>query len=485
MPGIAQFKQLVCYNKATDGGGSIMDYESLIKENAALKAENASLREIIAALLARIEELEARLNKNSGNSNKPPSSDGLGKKIKNSRVKSGKPSGGQPGHTGSTKQLTPVPDKIIRLTPQSMCACGGEILIENDDFIIRQVRDIVPIKLMTVEYRGHKGKCTCCGKEHKAAFPQGVESTISYGEHLQAILTYLNSYQLIPLKRTCELMEDLFGEKVSQGTIINNAKKAYDALSETEARIKAEIIQSNVVGFDESGMRVNGRTHWLHTASTESLTMHTIHKKRGKEAMEAMGILPAFEGTAIHDHWICYYHYQCAHGECNEHHLRHLKYLHENLREEWAQEMVCLLLRIKRHVDLSRIFGAKELSLDIITEYEGMYRIILEAAGEMDTLHIEAKRMIKRMTKYEQETLLFMYDFDVPFTNNLTERDMRMPKVKQKISGGFRSEDGANAFARIRGYISTVKKRGKSIFEGLTAVFTGEALGFIFPVHDT
>jgi transposase len=448
-----------------------------------LEEENRILRELVAVLTAKVAELEARLNKNSNNSNNPPSSDGLKKGApKNSRKPSGKSSGGQPGHEGTTKELSPCPDTIVELKPQTECECGGEIIIKTENCTVRQVTDIQPTKVITVEYRSMNGICAKCGKEHKASFPAGINSTISYGENLQAIVTYLTTYQLIPLKRATELVEDLFGLSISQSTIVSAGEEAYDKLTDTEANIKQELIESDVVHFDESGMRVGGKTHWIHSAGTESATHYGIHKKRGIEAMDAIGILPEFRGTAIHDHLRSYYHYdKCAHGECNQHHLRTLKYLYENLGVIWAFEMTCLLLYIKRHVDLCKVFGAGHLLQEDIEEYERTYREILSKADISDQAPTDARRMANRMIKYEQETLLFMIDFDVPFTNNLAERDIRMPKAKQKISGGFRTDKGAKVFARVRGFISTIKKKNKNVLDGLVSVFSGNSVKFLYP----
>jgi transposase len=323
-----------------------------------LEKEVRILKELVSALIAENAELKARLNKNSENSSKPPSSDGLKKTVKNSRVKTGNQSGGQPGHTGTTKNITPTPDTIIELKPQTHCECGGTIIIRTDNFTVRQVSDIQPVKVITVEYRAHDGDCESCGKTYKASYPKGVDATVTYGDNLQAMVTYLTNYQLIPLKRTTELVQDLFGLPISQGFIVNSNKEAYTNLESTETMLKETIIKSDVANFDESGMRVNGRGYWLHSASTETETVYSIHPKRGKEAMNDMGILPFFFGTAIHDHLKSYYHYLCAHGECNQHHIRHLQYLNENLQQTWAGEMIMLLIRIKRHVVLSRTFGA-------------------------------------------------------------------------------------------------------------------------------
>ena len=457
------------------------EIESIIQENQVLKA-------LVVSLTAKVAELEARLNKNSKNSNKPPSSDGPKKgNVKNSRVKSGKPNGGQPGHAGATMVLNHSPDTIIKLTPITDCECGGEIVLQTENFTVRQITDIEPVKLVTVEYRAYDGVCAGCGKTHKASFPSGINGTASYGDNMQAILTYLNAYQLLPMKRTTELMWDLFGVKVSQGTIVNSAAEAYEALTEPEELTKEDIIQSEVAGFDETGARVCGKNHWLHVASTKTSTVYSIHAKRGKDAMDDMGILPLFRGTAIHDHWKSYYHYElCAHGECNQHILRDLKFIFEDLKQEWACEMICLLIRAKTHVDLTKLFNPDETSLaqKDAEIYLEMYRKILAGAENgKEQAPVKARRMMNRLAKYVDEVLLFMYDFDVPFTNNLSERDIRMTKTKQKISGGFRSVEGANAFARIRGFISTTRKRGKSVYDGLVAAFKGEATEFLYPAH--
>ena len=464
--------------------------EELLAKIAALEEENKILRELVAVLTAKIAEqaakiaeLEARLNKSSKNSNKPPSSDGLKKGApKNSRIPSGRPSGGQPGHSGVTKELNPAPDTVVELVPATKCECGADIIVKTDQYTVRQVTDTQPVKVVTVEYHAHDGVCSGCGKIHKASFPAGVEGVVSYGEHIQALVTYLTTYQLIPLKRVTELVNDLFGVKISQGTIVSAGLEAYEKLEGPESRVRDEIIGSDVAHFDESGMRSEGKTQWLHSAGTPNATYYAIHEKRGREAMDEIGILPVFTGTAIHDHWKSYYSYdQCAHGECNQHHLRALEYLHEDLGETWAYEMKCLLLRIKTHVDLCKLFGADQLEQADIDEYERIYRTILTGADQSKDAKVEPRRMAKRLSEYEQETLLFMLDFDVPFTNNLAERDIRMPKAKAKISGCFRSDAGKKAFARTRGYISTVKKKGKNVFDGLVAAFDGNAVEFLYP----
>lgn len=458
------------------------------QEYEELKEENRILKELVASLTKEIAELRAQLKKDSKNSNKPPSSDGLQKRtVKNNREQSGKPRGGQLGHEGMTKNLNSEPDTIVELKPVTECdECGGEVIVQTENYTVRQETDIQQAKVITVEYRAFDGVCAQCGKIHKAGFPADVNGRTSYGDNIRAILTYLTTYQLLPLERTTDLMEDLFGIKISQGTIVNNWQDAYENLDETEECSKAELVNSEVANFDETGMRVGGKTHWMHSAGTESVTVYYIHEKRGKDAMDEIGVLPRFTGTAVHDHWKSYYHYdQCSHAECNEHHLRTLKYLYEELHEFWAEKMACLLLRIKAHIDLSKLFGANRLEQEDINTYVQMYQEILANAAMEEDVPKESRRMAKRLTEYEQETLLFMMDFDVPFTNNLAERDVRMPKAKQKISGGFRSVSGAKAFARTRGFISTTRKKGKKVFDGLVSVFKGTAKNFLYPDLDS
>ena len=453
--------------------------EALTKENALLKEESEILKKTVAALTVKVEELEAKSKKNSKNSSKPPSSDGMKKPkaTQSLREKTGRASGGQKGHAGANLELSDQPDQVVVLKVKDTCECGGKIIVDENVVEKRQMTDVEPCKTITIEYRAQEGICVDCGMAHKASFPEGVDATAVYGPGIQAVLTYMTNYQFLPLERAVEFVKEIYGIDISQGTIIRASKEVFTKLEPVSPLIKDEIINSDVVGFDESGMRVAGSQHWLHCAATKDAVYYNIHKNRGKEGMDAAGILPDFKGTAIHDHWKAYYKYtDCAHGECNAHHLRHLVFLYEVMKQDWAAEMICLLLRIKAHVDYSCLFGANELGGEDIKEYERMYRAII--AGGAESLHIEnpygavvsnpvqidggtmpgaenttaqpvktkrrkksePERMLIRLTQYEQETLMFMYDFDVPFDNNIAEAGIRMPKLHQKISGCFRTE---------------------------------------------
>ena len=493
--------------------------EDLTKENALLKEESEILKKTVAALTVKVEELEAKLKKNSKNSSKPPSSDGMKKPnvTQSLREKTGRKSGGQKGHPGANLELKDQPDEVVVLQVKNTCECGGNIIVNNGIVEKRQVTDIEPSKVITIEYRAEEGICENCGKVHKASFPEGVNGTTVYGPGIQAVLTYMTNYQHLPLERAVEFVKEIYGIDISQGTIINTNKEVFTKLESVVPLIQDEIINSDVAGFDESGMRVAGKLSWLHCATTKDAVYYTIHKKRGKEGMDAAGILPNFKGTAIHDHWKAYYNYDCSHGECNAHHLRHLVFLSEVKKQDWAREMICLLLRIKAHVDYSRLFGVNELDRKDIEEYERMYRTIIVSGAKSIGIEnpygtvnpapdqiqnstilsknstvssptktkrrkkTESELMLIRLAQYELETLMFMYDFDVPFDNNIAEASIRIPKLHQKISGCFRTEEGANVFARIRSFIGTAKKKGKNIMEGIRAVLGGHGADFLYP----
>jgi len=528
----------------------LKDELALLKDELVLlKEENEILKKTVAALTAKVDELEAKLKKNSKNSSKPPSSDGIGKaKVTQSlRERTGRVPGGQSGHQGSGLELKNQADKVVVLQVKNTCECGGNITVNSGAGEKRQETDIEPSKVITIEYRAEEGICELCGKIHKASFPEGVNATAVYGPGLKAVLTYMTNYQHLPLERATEFIKEIYGIDISQGTIISANKEVYKNLKKVDPLIKDELINSDVVGFDESGMRVAGELNWLHCAATKDAVYYTIHKKRGKEGMDDAGILPNFKGTAIHDHWKAYYQYvDCAHGECNAHHLRKLVFISEVLGQDWAKEMLCLLMRIKRHVDYSRLFDTNELPKEDIEEYEGMYRAIvikaaetigmtnpyevgdtgnnnaaseskaddveseLASAGYIEGItgpsyqtdgcvtvasdnsaapsvkkkrqkKTESELMLTRLAKYELETLMFMYDFDVPFDNNIAEAGIRMPKLHQKISGCFRTKEGADVFARIRSFIGTTKKKGKNIMDGIKAVLDGDGVEFLYP----
>lgn len=463
---------------------------------------------LVQTLLARLEsqeqriaQLENRLAKDSHNSHKPPSSDGLAKKTKkkSSRQKSGKAPGGRPGHPGTTLHLVDQPETVIRHDPSDCAGCGAALdgVGEEVGFERRQVHDVAPLVALDVtEHRAFGKVCPVCQSTTSGSFPEGVRRPVQYGERLKALCVYLQEYQLLPFARTRELLLDLFGAAPSEGTLDNALAECHAGLLEVEEAIKRALItEADVVNLDETGARIGAKTHWVHQAGTEELTFYAHHRKRGREAMEAIGILPEFGGTSVHDCFSSYFTYSsCAHALCNAHLLRELSAIDEQdakqqqRQQQWAGQMIELLREIKVTVDQAREAGKLRLEDEKREDFEARYgRLVAEGSkanppppptpGKKKRgrpKQSPAKNLLDRFDKHRESVLRFMNDFRVPFDNNLAERDLRMVKVRQKISGCFRSSEGASRFCRIRGYISTLRKQGVEVLSALQSVFAGE-----------
>lgn len=472
---------VVVKDLASQVGNLNTEINTLNDKISTLETENLRLTN-------RLTELETRNNKNSSNSSQPPSSDGYKKPTKNSREKSGKPTGGQVGHEGRTLDKVENPDEVIEYKVPDACDCGCNLHDVKSQTKTRQEFDIPKIRLRVTEHKTHEKVCPECGKTHVAEFPPEVKQPTQYGENMKILMNYLTQYQLIPLNRAVEAIQDLTGQEISEGTIVNATEKLYKNLESTVEQIKEKIVASDVVHFDETGMRSEGKTKWMHVASTKTLTYYETHDKRGTEAVEAIDILPKFNGTAVHDHWKPYYHYEnCTHSECNAHHLRYLKDVLENFKQNWAGDMIGLLIEAHREVEALRVEGVEEMQNEKIQDWQGRYHKIIEKGIMEDAEKIPVKlnkkgkaikskplQLLMRMQQYDIETLAFIYDFSVPFDNNLAERDIRMQKLRQKISGCFRGEEGANVFCRIRSYISTARKNGVRAMEAISLAVKGQ-----------
>jgi transposase len=457
----------------------------------AIDALEQQVRDLTVRLDAseqRVKHLEDQLAKNSRNSGKPPSTDGVRKPApKSLRGKSARPSGGQPGHAGETLAMAEKPDHTERHRVERCGCCGRSLAACPPDGIEkRQVHDLPPLRLIVTEHQAELKRCSC-GHLNKAAFPEGVNAPVQYGSGVKAVAVYLKNYQFLPYERTCELLNDFFGCAMSEGTLANLIAECHERLEAPVQQIKAQIAQAPVAQFDESGSRVEKKLWWLHAASTPTATYYDIHPKRGAEALEAIGILPDFPGRAIHDFWKPYFGYECAHGLCNAHHLRELIFVHEQHQQAWAGAMIDCLLDIKAAVAQARP-AAEHLTEDQLRTFAARYQRILDDGYAANPLsaspaHAERQRgrrkktkprnLLERLDGHRQEVLAFMYDFNVPFDNNLAERDIRMMKVQQKISGMFRSEAGAHAFCRIRSYISTARKNALGAMDAIARVFAG------------
>jgi transposase len=465
--------------------------EAVLALVEALCLRIAQQQEQIAQLQDRITALADRLAINSRNSSKPPSSDGVVKQTRSLRQPSQRKPGGQPGHPGATLQQVAEPDQLVPHAPAQCAACGtalSEVVGRLGDER-RQVFELPPLKLLVTEHRVVIKACPGCGQENAGTFPAGVSCGASYGAGVKSLLTALNHEHLVPSERSCQILAELFGQPVSEGTLQAAVTECAAALLETETHIKQGLSHADVAHFDETGMYVADTRGWLHSASTPQLTHYAYHEKRGSQATRAIGVLPSFQGRAIHDGFSAYWQYDCAHGLCNAHHLRELLFVHEQMGRAWAGQMKQVLLDSKRAVDTARAHHQTTLALEQIQDYEERYATILRAGAEEEQRDApeatgrrgpkkqrKSKNLLDRLEKYQAETLAFLHDFTVPFDNNLAERDLRMMKVKQKVSGCFRTTTGAHAFCRIRSYISTMKKQGHNAITALKSVFSGTPL---------
>jgi transposase len=443
----------------------------------AVKSAFDLLIELTLKQAERIDELEAQLAKNSRNSSKPPSADGLNKppQTKSSRKPSGKKPGGQPGHKGASLSQVEKPDVII-VHPASSCSdCGSSLdSVDVDGFEKRQVFDLPPLNLIVTEHRAEQKTCSC-GCVTAGVFPSEASAPVQYGPWVQALVIYLSTYQFIPYGRLKEFFSELFGVKLSPATMKRIMSVAAEKTAPIVETIKNSIISSSLAHFDETGMRVEKSLHWLHSHSTSLLTYFAVSCFRGAKAMLEIGVLPKFRGKAIHDAWAPYYNFEdCLHFLCNAHHLRELTFIFEQHKEKWAGRMHDLLLDIHRAVFIAKKNGNEHLSKYLLNKFESEYQAIITAGKKWHTLRggpeqkgmrgrkkqHKGKNLLDRLDSNRIQVLGFMNDFKIPFTNNLAEGDIRMQKVKQKISGCFRTRTGANIFAQLRSYISTARKQG-------------------------
>lgn len=467
-----------------------MAAEDFSLENA--KVLITSLISAVGALTVRVEELEAQLAKNSKNSSKPPSSDGLQKpqQTKSSRKPSGKKTGGQPGHKGASLSQVANPDQVV-VHPVTACDDCGRTLISTkvDGFEKRQVFDLPPLNLIVTEHQAEQKSCPC-GCVTTGTFPPEATAPVQYGPWVQALVVYLNTYQFLPYGRLREFFWELFGVKMSPSTMQRILTLAATKTAPTVEKIKNSIINSTLAHFDETGMRVESSLHWLHSHSTHLLTYFAVSCFRGTKAMQEIGILPKFRGKAIHDAWAPYYWFKdCIHFLCNAHHLRELTFVFEEHKEKWAGRMHVLLLEIHHAVYVNKRKGKVGLSQYLLDKFDAEYQRIITAGKKHHThrgdpeptgsrgrkKQHKGKNLLDRLDLNRNQVLGFMRDFTIPFTNNLAEGDIRMQKVKEKISGCFRTLAGAKIFAHLRSYISTARKQGHPTLGAIHAAMTNQA----------
>lgn len=448
-----------------------------------LLAEITELKDLVKRQALRISDLEKRLNKNSQNSSKPPSSDGLSKPRTTSLREKGKhKSGGQKGHKGETLQQTETPD-IIKTHVLTTCPDCQHSLLKAPLMkkIKRQVFDIPPPKIEVTEHQAEVKYCTCCNKAVTAVFPEGVRAPVQYGKIIRSWSVYYQYQHFIPEDRLQQLFSDLYGIQLATSTLTNYNRMVFDALAPFEASVLSQVKLAAVKNLDETGFRVAGKTQWLHVASTKHATYYHVSPKR-------KSLIDGLLGVVVHDHWKAYYQLPgVEHGLCNQHHLRELKALCEHEKEPWAKAMQ-RLLRVA--VRCRHFYGGNVIPESRITRLINIYDKILQQGlffHETQTpLPCKGKQgrqprrtghnLLRRLLHYKEDVLRFLYNPMVPFTNNDAERDLRMMKCKQKISGGFRAMQGAEQFARIRGFISTIRKQNLNILNAIQSVFSDNML---------
>ena len=441
-----------------------------------------------------IKELQARLSKDSHNSSKPPSSDGYRKKnvqkrTESLREKGQKPNGGQLGHEGHTLIASENPDQTTVHKVEQCEHCNIPLKeVAVDDYEERQVFDIPAIRIEVTAHRTEIKICPECGHKNQGIFPDGVNNNVQYGNQIKTWSSYFSNQHFIPVKRTAQIFEDLFNHRISEATILKANNELSERVLPAIETVKEMLTASETLHLDESGLRVKGKLHWLHVASTDKLTHYEVNTKRGTEAMDAAGIITNFKGTATHDHWKPYFKYEnCDHALCNAHHLRELKFIEKQYHQKWSKKMSSLLLEIKETVEKT---SNDQLSISQIETFEHQYDEIVNDGFNDNPIsppkspesnskkrgppkNTPPVNLLIRLRDFKPQVLAFMYNFRVPFDNNLAERDIRMVKVKQKVSGCFRTFEGAEQFGRVRGYISTARKNAKNIFDAIKDAFNG------------
>lgn len=456
----------------------VEDLTIRVQQLETFKQENKKLHQEISLLKAENAELKSQLNSNSRNSSKPPSSDGFKKKPALPKKGKGK-QGGQTGHQGHTLQQVKHPNKVVDCMPEH-CTCGHYFLKEQMTLSeTRQVFDLPQPKLEITEFRIHKAICPVCGLENKAEAPAGVNAPAQYGNGVKAYAVLLNVHFKLPFKKIQLLFNDLFGYPINESTVCSATGQCYQKLEESEEIIKSTIVKNHVVHADETGLRVAGKLHWLHTATTLDHTYLFVHKRRGRQALESdKSILSRITGWLVHDCWSSYFKFKkFKHAICGAHILRELEGLIENGQSRWAKTFKAFLMNVyempfedrvkrrqqieSRYSHICKIGNQQELPPIKLTGKRGRYK------------RTKGRNLVERLIREKNAVLTFAFNKQVPFTNNLAERDIRPSKVKQKISNCFRTLSGAEIYARIEGFISTARKQNQNVFSELCATFEG------------
>jgi len=456
-------------------------------------------REQIEGLQERVKTLERQQAKDSHTSSLPPSSDRFVRPPKSLRHKSGKKVGGQQGHRGHHLRQVETPDEVL-IHPVICCGqCHHDLhLLPANIPERRQVIDLPTKRLWITEHRVEEKQCPRCFHLTRASLPTPVKASAQYGTSIQTLATYLIEGQAVPYARTSHLLQELLGVQLSAGSIASFVTTCHQQLAEVEIRLKAALVKAPVLNQDETGLRVGVAGWWVHVCSTDRLTHDAAHPSRGRVALDAIGIAPKFRGTSVHDGLLSYQSYSFTQALCNVHHLRELTFVEEELKQAWARTMKDLLLEMKAEVEHAKAAGQHDLDGQILACFLRRYDELL-TEGDLANppppvprksdqskrtpgrpKQSLARTLLNRLSESKWAMLRFLLDFAVPFDNNLAERDLRMIKVQQKVSGCFRTEEGVVMFCRIRSYLSTLRKQGIKLVPALNHTFSGHPVLPVF-----
>jgi len=450
------------------------------------------LEGLIEALQERINTLERQQAKDSHNSSLPPSSDRFVRAPKSLRTKSGKKPGGQPGHRGHHLRQVQTPDEVL-IHPVLCCEHCQQDLRAQKACVPerRQVIDLPDMRLRVTEHRAEEKQCPVCFHLTRAPFPVAVSAPVQYGTSIQTLATYLVEGQSVPYARASQLVQELLGVQLSAGSIATFVTTCHQQLAEVETHLKAALVKARVIHQDETGLRVGTTGWWVHVCSTDRLTHYAAHHRRGRKALDAIGIAPKFRGTSVHDGFRSYQGYSFTHAWCNVHHLRELTFVEEALKQPWARKMKELLLDMKAEVERAKALSQHELDALLLARLLRRYDSLLAEGYQANppprapsqsepskrtsgrAKQSPARNLLDRLSGGKWAVLRFLLDFAVPFDNNQAERDLRMIKVQQKVSGCFRTEQGVAMFCRIRSYLSTLRKQGIKLLSALDHTLSG------------
>jgi transposase len=451
-----------------------------------------ALEGLVDALQERITTLERQQAKDSHNSSLPPSSDRFVRPPKSLRQKSGKKPGGQPGHRGHHLRQADTPDEVLLHAVLCCEHCQQDLRTQKASVPERrQVMDLPVKRLWVTEHQVEEKQCPVCDHLTRARFPAPVLAPAQYGTGIQTLAIYLVEGQSVPYARASQLLQELLGVQLSAGSIATFVTTCHQQLAEVESSLKAALVQANVIHQDETGLRVGPTGWWVHVCSTDRLTHYAAHRSRGREALDAIGIASQFRGTSVHDGLKSYQSYGFTQAWCNVHHLRELTFVEEDLQQPWASKMKDLLLSMKTEVERAKALGQHELDALVLAPLLRRYDEILAEGYQTNPpppppkkseqgkrtpgrpKQGPARNLLDRLSGGKWAVLRFLLDFAVPFDNNQAERDLRMIKVQQKVSGCFRTEEGVAMFCRIRSYLSTLRKQGAQLLLALDHTLAG------------